>query len=83
MVWTKSTFYWNQADNDLNVTVSWEDQQRINTFGRLNVRFHELEDEITLLKEEISKISDVNDELYITDDIKYGSASFSQTLDCT
>lgn len=54
-----------------NIQVSWEDQQKINTFGRLNVRLHELEDEITQLKEDLSKISDVNDEIYITDDIKY------------
>jgi hypothetical protein len=26
--------------------VTWEDQQNINKFGRLNNKFHELEDEI-------------------------------------
>ncbi|KAJ0964774.1 hypothetical protein J5N97_025912 [Dioscorea zingiberensis] len=30
--------------------VTWEDQQNINKFGRLNNRFHELEDEIKAAK---------------------------------
>ncbi|KAL9318575.1 hypothetical protein ACSQ67_015092 [Phaseolus vulgaris] len=30
--------------------VTWEDQQNINKFGRLNNRFHELEDEIKIAK---------------------------------
>lgn len=30
--------------------VTWEDQQNINTFGRLNSKFHELEDEIKIRK---------------------------------
>lgn len=30
--------------------VTWEDQQNINKFGRLNNRYHELEDEIKIAK---------------------------------
>ena len=30
--------------------VTWEDQQNINKFGRLNNRFHELQDEIKIAK---------------------------------
>ena len=30
--------------------VTWEDQQNINRFGRLNNRLHELQDEIKLAK---------------------------------
>jgi prefoldin subunit 4 len=30
--------------------VTWEDQQNINKFGRLNNRLHELEDEIKIAK---------------------------------
>lgn len=30
--------------------VTWEDQQNINKFGRLNNRFHELDDEIKIAK---------------------------------
>lgn len=30
--------------------VTWEDQQNINTFSRLNNRFHELEDDIKFAK---------------------------------
>ena len=33
------------ADDDNDVEVRLEDQQRINTFGRLNGRMHELEDD--------------------------------------
>lgn len=32
------------------VEVTWEDQQKINKFSRLNTRFHELEDEIKVAK---------------------------------
>lgn len=32
------------------VEVTWEDQQNINKFGRLNNRYHELEDEIKVAK---------------------------------
>ncbi|KAF1861108.1 hypothetical protein Lal_00000527 [Lupinus albus] len=34
--------------------VTWEDQQNINKFGRLNNRLHELEDEIKFAKEDYS-----------------------------
>ncbi|XP_020987926.1 uncharacterized protein LOC107465746 isoform X2 [Arachis duranensis] len=34
-----------------NTEVTWEDQQNINKFGRLNNRFHELEDEIKIAKD--------------------------------
>lgn len=34
--------------------VTWEDQQNINKFERLNNRFHELEDEIKIAKVHIS-----------------------------
>lgn len=35
---------------DVEVQVTWEDQNNINTFGRLNGRMHELEDEISKKK---------------------------------
>jgi len=36
--------------------VTWEDQQNINLFGRINSKFHELEDEIKAKKVHISFI---------------------------
>ncbi|KAF5462831.1 hypothetical protein F2P56_018807 [Juglans regia] len=40
-----------QQDGGSDTEVTWEDQQNINKFGRLNNRFHELEDEIKIAKE--------------------------------
>jgi hypothetical protein len=34
----------------MEAQVTWEDQQNINRFGRLNNRLHELQDEIKLAK---------------------------------
>ena len=34
----------------LETEVTWDDQQNINAFGRLNNKFHELEDEIKAKK---------------------------------
>jgi prefoldin subunit 4 len=31
---------------ETDVEVTWEDQKNINTFGRLNTKMHELEDEL-------------------------------------
>lgn len=39
---------WKGGGTETEVT--WEDQQNINKFGRLNNRFHELEDEIKIAK---------------------------------
>nr|CAD1828028.1 unnamed protein product [Ananas comosus var. bracteatus] len=39
-----------QQGDGSEAQVTWEDQQNINRFGRLNNRFHELEDEIKLAK---------------------------------
>ncbi|KAK3024582.1 hypothetical protein RJ639_044324, partial [Escallonia herrerae] len=39
-----------QAGGGSDSEVTWEDQQNINKFGRLNNRFHELEDEIKICK---------------------------------
>ncbi|OIW13816.1 hypothetical protein TanjilG_31705 [Lupinus angustifolius] len=48
--------------------VTWEDQQNINKFGRLNNRFHELEDEIKFAKESNENLEDASNELIITDE---------------
>ncbi|KAL8265606.1 hypothetical protein R6Q59_002950 [Mikania micrantha] len=48
--------------------VTWEDQQNINKFGRLNNRYHELEDEIKIAKEANENLEDASNELILTDD---------------
>ncbi|KAJ4956956.1 hypothetical protein NE237_013739 [Protea cynaroides] len=48
--------------------VTWEDQQNINKFGRLNNRFHELEDEIRIAKETNENLEDASNELILTDE---------------
>ncbi|KAK1412383.1 hypothetical protein QVD17_33593 [Tagetes erecta] len=48
--------------------VTWEDQKNINKFGRLNNRFHELEDEIKIAKEANENIEDASNELILTDE---------------
>ncbi|XP_062178276.1 probable prefoldin subunit 4 [Alnus glutinosa] len=48
--------------------VTWEDQQNINKFGRLNNRFHELEEEIKIAKESNESLEDASNELILTDE---------------
>ncbi|KAL8199993.1 hypothetical protein R6Q57_011332 [Mikania cordata] len=48
--------------------VTWEDQQNINKFGRLNNRYHELEDEIKIAKVANENLEDASNELILTDD---------------
>ncbi|KAL6074002.1 Prefoldin subunit 4 [Balamuthia mandrillaris] len=55
-----------EGGEDVNVT--WEDQQAINSFGRLNIRFHEIEDEVKKLKEEAQNLDDSTNELILADD---------------
>ncbi|XP_038890488.1 probable prefoldin subunit 4 [Benincasa hispida] len=48
--------------------VTWEDQQNINKFSRLNNRFHELEDEIRTAKETNDNLEDASNELILSDE---------------
>ncbi|KAL1550356.1 Prefoldin subunit 4 [Salvia divinorum] len=48
--------------------VTWEDQQNINKFGRLNNRLHEVEDEINIAKETNESLEDAGNELILTDE---------------
>ncbi|KEH43009.1 putative prefoldin [Medicago truncatula] len=48
--------------------VTWEDQQNINKFGRLNNRLHELHDEIKIAKESNDNLEDASNELILTDE---------------
>ncbi|KAL9416702.1 hypothetical protein AB3S75_039817 [Citrus x aurantiifolia] len=51
-----------------DTVVTWEDQQNINKFSKLNNRFHELEDEIKFAKETNDNLEDAGNELILTDE---------------
>lgn len=57
-----------QSGDGRDATVTWQDQQNINAFGRLNNRLHELDDEIQLKKEVEANLEDAENELILTDD---------------
>ncbi|GAB2211445.1 hypothetical protein Droror1_Dr00024758 [Drosera rotundifolia] len=57
-----------QQGSGSETEVTWEDQQNINKFGRLNTRFHELEDEIKVAKETSENLEDAENELILTDE---------------
>ncbi|KAL1350658.1 hypothetical protein HN51_014684 [Arachis hypogaea] len=57
-----------QQEGGSDTEVTWEDQQNINKFGRLNNRFHELEDEIRIAKETNENLEDASNELILTDE---------------
>ncbi|KNA18580.1 hypothetical protein SOVF_069420 [Spinacia oleracea] len=48
--------------------VTWEDQQNINKFSKLNNRFHELIDEIKFAKDKCENLEDAGNELILTDE---------------
>ncbi|EYU22667.1 hypothetical protein ABFS82_02G101300 [Erythranthe guttata] len=58
-----------QAGSSASETeVTWEDQQNINKFGRLNNRLHDLDDEIKTAKETNENLEDASNELILTDE---------------
>ena len=66
------------------VEVNWEDQKNINSFGRLNTRLHDLEDE---LKEKASKhelLDDAANEIILADDDEPVRYAFGECyFECT
>eukprot|EP01062_Namystynia_karyoxenos_P074956 TRINITY_DN72064_c0_g1_i1.p1 TRINITY_DN72064_c0_g1~~TRINITY_DN72064_c0_g1_i1.p1 ORF type:complete len:125 (+),score=59.27 TRINITY_DN72064_c0_g1_i1:72-446(+) len=52
------------------VNVTWEDQKKICTFGRLHQRALEIRGDITEKEGDIEKITDAESEIYIADDVK-------------
>ncbi|XP_074320845.1 prefoldin subunit 4-like [Silene latifolia] len=57
-----------QQGSGSETQVTWEDQQNINKFSKLNNRFQELEDEIKLTKEKCENLEDASNELILTDE---------------
>ncbi|KAF8585932.1 Prefoldin, subunit 4, partial [Ramaria rubella] len=48
--------------------VTWEDQQRINTFSKLNARIRDIEDQLTQLKQDKEALDDLSMELELVDE---------------
>ncbi|KAL0488989.1 prefoldin subunit 4 [Acrasis kona] len=61
----------NLNPSEIEIDVTWEDQQKINTFGRLANRVVELEEEIAKAKEDKNKLTDALEEIILSDDVKY------------
>eukprot|EP00161_Ancyromonas_sigmoides_P008400 TRINITY_DN2101_c0_g1_i1.p1 TRINITY_DN2101_c0_g1~~TRINITY_DN2101_c0_g1_i1.p1 ORF type:complete len:146 (+),score=88.96 TRINITY_DN2101_c0_g1_i1:64-438(+) len=53
---------------DPTVQVTWEDQQKINQFGILNNRRHELEESHKELKEKHLQLEEASEEMILADD---------------
>mmetsp|Transcript_28759 Transcript_28759/g.80981 ORF Transcript_28759/g.80981 Transcript_28759/m.80981 type:complete len:125 (-) Transcript_28759:233-607(-) len=56
------------AGKGTNVEVTLEDQQNINTFGKLNNRRHDLESEIAGSKKLLDDLEDAGNELMLSDE---------------
>ncbi|OCH88093.1 Prefoldin subunit 4 [Obba rivulosa] len=57
-----------EEENDDNAEVTWEDQQRINAFSKLNTRLRGLEEKIEQLKQEKEALDDLSTELELADE---------------
>ncbi|KAJ3563544.1 hypothetical protein NP233_g8876 [Leucocoprinus birnbaumii] len=57
-----------QNEEDDAAEVTWEDQQRINTFSRLNTRIKALEDRMEEIKQEKEALDDLSTELELADE---------------
>ena len=74
---------------DDDVPVTFEDQKKINSFARKNVRVNELLGEIEELKKKLQNIQDASDDLMLLEDddeligFKIGEVFINQTSDDT
>ncbi|KDR67552.1 hypothetical protein GALMADRAFT_258207 [Galerina marginata CBS 339.88] len=57
-----------EEENDDTAEVTWEDQQRINTFSKLNNRIRIIEEKLTELKDEKEALDDLSTELELADE---------------
>jgi len=55
-------------DDETDVEVTWEDQDRINTFSKLNARLSDLEESLELKKQEREALEDLSTELELGDE---------------
>jgi len=57
-----------EDENDDTAEVTWEDQQRINSFSKLNTRLKTIEEQIAGLKQEKEALDDLAMELELADE---------------
>ncbi|GJE92715.1 prefoldin subunit [Phanerochaete sordida] len=57
-----------EDENDNNAEVTWEDQQRINAFSKLNTRVKGIEEKMEALKQEKEALDDLGMELELADE---------------
>ncbi|EJF65435.1 Prefoldin subunit 4 [Dichomitus squalens] len=57
-----------EEERDDSTEVTWEDQQRINTFSKLNTRLRAIEERIEALKVEKEALDDISMELELADE---------------
>ncbi|KAK0505214.1 Prefoldin subunit 4 [Armillaria luteobubalina] len=55
-------------ENDDAAEVTWEDQQRINTFSKLNTRMRSIDEKLEDLKQEKEALDDLSTELELADE---------------
>eukprot|EP01088_Endostelium_zonatum_P012424 TRINITY_DN2663_c0_g1_i1.p1 TRINITY_DN2663_c0_g1~~TRINITY_DN2663_c0_g1_i1.p1 ORF type:complete len:137 (-),score=41.48 TRINITY_DN2663_c0_g1_i1:10-396(-) len=53
-----------------DIDVTWEDQQMINTFGRLNLRLHDIRAENSKIEEQKQDLEDAENELILDEGIE-------------
>ncbi|KAG8821001.1 hypothetical protein FRC17_009948 [Serendipita sp. 399] len=57
-----------EEEKDADVEVNWDDQQRINTFSKLNTRLQGLTAELETVKREKEALEDISTELELADE---------------
>ncbi|KAK9764764.1 hypothetical protein K7432_007486 [Basidiobolus ranarum] len=57
-----------KEDEEADVEVNYEDQQKINTFSRLNARLNDMEDTYETKKTELEYLEDLETELELADE---------------
>ncbi|KAH9944719.1 Prefoldin subunit 4 [Amylocystis lapponica] len=57
-----------EDENDDTAEVTWEDQQRINSFSKLNTRLRNIEEKMQGLKQEKEALDDLSMELELAED---------------
>ncbi|KAI0675369.1 Prefoldin subunit 4 [Trametes maxima] len=57
-----------EEEHEDSAEVTWEDQQRINSFSKLNTRLRAIEEKIQELKQEKEALDDISMELELADE---------------
>ncbi|KAJ2712676.1 hypothetical protein H4R19_002636 [Coemansia spiralis] len=83
---SSSRFPLLQREEERDAVVTWEDQQRINGFSKLNARYERLDDEYKRQKEEDEYLDDLVMDMELLDDdepvlYKIGDVFIKMTLE--